>query len=83
MKTISELDRKEKVRLLKLVQAGEVDKSQIKPDSVIVDDPQEAFLELMKCSTIPDGEEIPVILIGKAKTEIEKLFNSAASNENT
>jgi len=74
MKTIADLTRSEKIRLLKLLQAGDIDLKNVQPDTTIVSDPKEAFLSLMMAASQPEGVTLPIILVGEAKTQIVEFF---------
>lgn len=74
MKPIEQLDRSEKIKLLKMVQAGEIDLKEVQPGTTIVSDPKEAFQALMMAASQPEGVTLPIILVGEAKTQIVEFF---------
>lgn len=81
MKAITELTRTEKIRLLQMVKAGEVDIKDVQPGATIVSDPKEAFQALMMVASQPEGVTLPIVLIGAAKMQIIEFFKSIGNDQ--
>lgn len=78
MKKLTELNKIEKVLLLKSIAAGEVDRSKLTPDTFIAIEKQDWFLgEMMKSG----NPELNVVLIGEAAQAEKNAFTIEVENE--
>jgi len=71
MKKLTELDKSEKILLLKSIAAGEVDRAKITPDAFVAIAPQDLFLAMMMKGGNP---ETKIVLIGEAAAVAKKEF---------
>ena len=72
LKNLQQLNKEEKIDLLKSVASGEVIKESIE-GSIFVTDPKDAFLSLMVAtSSCEQGKEATIIGLGEGKKALEK-----------
>lgn len=70
LKKVIELDKSEKVMLLKSIAVGDVDRKTLTPETLIATRYQDAFLGLMVAA---NNEEVKPICLGEAKTAMEHM----------
>jgi hypothetical protein len=69
-KKIDELNRNEKIDLLKLIASGEIGRGDIDCETVFVTDPKDCFVAMLS-----EGkeDEYNTVYIGEARTEAKKM----------
>ncbi|MDP3643839.1 MAG: hypothetical protein Q8S54_11695 [Bacteroidota bacterium] len=78
MKQLSQLNKIEKVLLLKSIAAGKVDRESLNPETLLATNKGDAFLGLMIKS---NNQDASVICIGEAKKAMEYLNEIEVQNE--
>jgi hypothetical protein len=81
MQRISELDRAGKVDLLKRVQAGEIDPNKLTPDTILITDPDEAFLGLMVAGSSDPEDPADVLIAGDAEKCLSRFLEDVQKGE--
>lgn len=82
MNKLSELDKTEKIALLKAIAALEVDAKALTPDTIIVTNKGDWFLGMMASVSQASGEVLPVVFIGKALDEMTAFFKNIEDEKN-
>lgn len=73
MRKLTELNKNEKVMLLKSIAAGEVSLKDLTPDTLFAIEHQDFFMGLLIAGSQIDDSEVTVICLGPAKIAREKL----------
>lgn len=74
--------KKDKIKLLKAIQSGEIRPDQLKKESVIISDGKETFTGLMiGVTNHKAGKQSPVIYVGEAKKLIEQTMERLNTNK--
>lgn len=75
--------RKDKVKLLKSIEAGEIALNDLSQKLIIISDKKEAFMGLMIASSQQDqANKSSVVLVVEAKTVMDDLMNGITTGQN-
>jgi len=80
MKKLTELNKNEKVMLLKSIAAGEVDRAKLTPDTLVALEKSDAFLSLQIAAS-PGNESMNIIHLGAAKQAMDSIIEIEIQNE--